>query len=215
MALCLGLPGSAGTRKVKPVWILLRQETVSGSGISWAICNSTPRSRQTTTPIQINLTIHYVTKKTTVIKRTMKPYHKVKESTYHQASEAAIQYYTITCSTFTHMQVCTLLQTASHHSSFFTGRMLFLPPSQQHQSSSNSSYLLVVVVDILIWYFAVVFVDANCLSRELIYIWLRLVRSIHIWRLVATCCWTYLVVGSFTWLPWQRPSHSCHSHDIS
>jgi len=39
-ALCLGLPRSAGTRKVKPIWILLRQETVSGSGISWAICKS-------------------------------------------------------------------------------------------------------------------------------------------------------------------------------
>ena len=26
----------AGTRKVKPIWILLKQETVSGSGISWA-----------------------------------------------------------------------------------------------------------------------------------------------------------------------------------
>jgi len=37
-ALCPGLLGSAGTRKVKPIWILLKQETVSGSGISWAIC---------------------------------------------------------------------------------------------------------------------------------------------------------------------------------
>ena len=45
-----GLPGWAGTRKVKPVWILLKQETVSGSGISWAICKSAPRSRQVTTP---------------------------------------------------------------------------------------------------------------------------------------------------------------------
>jgi len=49
-ALCLGLPGWAGTRKVKPIWILLKQETVSGSSISWAICNSAPRSRQITTP---------------------------------------------------------------------------------------------------------------------------------------------------------------------
>ena len=49
-ALFPGLPGWAGTRKVKPVWILLKQETVSGSGISWAICKSAPRSRQTTTP---------------------------------------------------------------------------------------------------------------------------------------------------------------------
>jgi len=48
-ALCLGLPGSAGTRKVKLIWILLKQETVSGSGISWAICKSAPRSRQITT----------------------------------------------------------------------------------------------------------------------------------------------------------------------
>ena len=49
-ALCQGLPGWAGTRNVKPVWILLKQETVSGSGISWAICKSAPCSRQTTTP---------------------------------------------------------------------------------------------------------------------------------------------------------------------
>ena len=48
--LCLGLCGWAGTRKVKPVWILLKQETVSGNGIRWAICKSTPRSRQITTP---------------------------------------------------------------------------------------------------------------------------------------------------------------------
>ena len=45
-----GLPGWAGTRKVKPIWILLKQETVSGSGISWAICKSAPRYRQITTP---------------------------------------------------------------------------------------------------------------------------------------------------------------------
>ena len=43
-------PGWASTRKVKPIWILLKQETVSGSGISWAICKSAPRSRQITTP---------------------------------------------------------------------------------------------------------------------------------------------------------------------
>ena len=49
-ALCPGLPGWAGTRKVKPIWILLKQETVSGNGISWAICKSAPRSRQITTP---------------------------------------------------------------------------------------------------------------------------------------------------------------------
>jgi len=34
-------------QKGKPIWILLKQETVSG--ISWAICKSAPRSRQITT----------------------------------------------------------------------------------------------------------------------------------------------------------------------
>ena len=49
-ALFLGLRRWVGTRKVKPIWILLKQETVIGSGISWAICKSAPCSRQTTTP---------------------------------------------------------------------------------------------------------------------------------------------------------------------
>ena len=38
------------TRKVKPIWILLVQETVGGSGIRWVVCKSAPRSRQITTP---------------------------------------------------------------------------------------------------------------------------------------------------------------------
>ena len=49
--LCPGLPGSAGTRKVKPISILLKQETVSGSGI----CKSASRSRQITTPALVFL----------------------------------------------------------------------------------------------------------------------------------------------------------------
>ena len=44
------LPRWAGNRKVKPIWILLKQETVSGSGISWAICKSAPSSRHVTMP---------------------------------------------------------------------------------------------------------------------------------------------------------------------
>jgi len=35
---------------VKPIWILLKQETVSGSGISWNIRKPAPHSRQITTP---------------------------------------------------------------------------------------------------------------------------------------------------------------------
>jgi len=50
MALCPGLPRWAGTRKVKPIWILLKQEIVSVSGISWNIHKSAPCSRQITTP---------------------------------------------------------------------------------------------------------------------------------------------------------------------
>jgi len=49
-ALFLGLPGSASNKKVKPIWILLKQETVSGSGTSWAICKCAPCSRQITMP---------------------------------------------------------------------------------------------------------------------------------------------------------------------
>ena len=49
-ALFPGLPRWAGTRKVKPIWIFLDQETVSGSGISWAMYKSAPRTTQITTP---------------------------------------------------------------------------------------------------------------------------------------------------------------------
>ena len=56
-ALCPGLPRWTGTRKVKPVWILLKQESVSGSGISWAVCKSAPRYRQTTTPSAPHLSV--------------------------------------------------------------------------------------------------------------------------------------------------------------
>ena len=41
---------TALTGKVEPICILLKQETVSGSGISWAVCKSAPRSRQATMP---------------------------------------------------------------------------------------------------------------------------------------------------------------------
>ena len=49
-ALCPGLPRWAGTRKVRPIRILLKQEMVSGSGISWAICKSASHSREITMP---------------------------------------------------------------------------------------------------------------------------------------------------------------------
>ena len=52
MAFCPGVAGWATIRKVKPIWILLKQETVSGSGISWDTCKSAPRSKETTTQAQ-------------------------------------------------------------------------------------------------------------------------------------------------------------------
>ena len=45
-----GLPGWPSTRKVKPIWILPKQETVNGIGISWDICKPEPSSRQITMP---------------------------------------------------------------------------------------------------------------------------------------------------------------------
>ena len=58
-ALFPGLLGWAGTRKVKPIWILLKQETVSGSGISWATCKSASRSRQITMPVPHHSKVFY------------------------------------------------------------------------------------------------------------------------------------------------------------
>jgi len=52
-AFCPGLPRWASTRKVKTIWILLKQETVGGSGISWAImqvCTSLQTDNHTSTP---------------------------------------------------------------------------------------------------------------------------------------------------------------------
>jgi len=58
-ALFLGLPGWASTRKVKAVRILLKQETVSGNGINWAMCKSTSRSRHITMPVPHHSSFFY------------------------------------------------------------------------------------------------------------------------------------------------------------
>jgi len=39
-----------GEPVLKPIWILLKQETISGSGISWAMCKPAPRPSQITMP---------------------------------------------------------------------------------------------------------------------------------------------------------------------
>jgi len=43
-------PGEPLPERKNPIWTLLKQETVSVSGISWAICKSAPCSRQITMP---------------------------------------------------------------------------------------------------------------------------------------------------------------------
>ena len=52
-ALCPGLPGWASTRRVKQIWILLKQETVCGSVIICAICKYAPRSKVQTERVSL------------------------------------------------------------------------------------------------------------------------------------------------------------------
>jgi len=47
-ALFRDYPGEPVPEGKTNIWILLRQETVSGSGISWAVCKYAPRSKQIT-----------------------------------------------------------------------------------------------------------------------------------------------------------------------
>jgi len=74
-ALFPGLHGWAGTRKAKPNWILLKQETVSGSGFSWAICKSARRSRQITIPSPHHSVFLQAGCKKTDFKLTVTEYH--------------------------------------------------------------------------------------------------------------------------------------------
>jgi len=50
MAILSGATQVSQCQKGKPVLILLKQKTVSGSGIIWAVCTFAPRSRQITVP---------------------------------------------------------------------------------------------------------------------------------------------------------------------
>jgi len=54
MALCPGLPGKERCQKGKTSLDLLEQETVSGSGVSWAMWKSAPHPRQITMPAPHN-----------------------------------------------------------------------------------------------------------------------------------------------------------------
>ena len=134
MALCPGLPGWAGTRKVKPIWILLEQKTVSGSGISCAICKPSPLSRQITTPA-----LHYTHTRLTALfpgqpgwagTRKVKPiWISLKQDT---VSGSGIKW------AYASLHLAPDRQPHQHLTTqFFTGRMSFLPPNQQRQSTEG------------------------------------------------------------------------------
>ena len=128
MAICLGLherggthtrvqltalfaevPRSAGTRKEKPIWILLKQETVGGSGISWAIvqvCNSLQRDNHA----------------------------NLNEARDDGVSGCSGISWTICKQSAPHFRQIT---TPTPHHSIFTGWMLFLTSNQQCQSSEG------------------------------------------------------------------------------
>ena len=114
------------------MWILLKQETVSGSGISWAVCKSAPRSRQIATPVphhsegntqkhtenkqneQICLTHTHTHPFNSHFSRTTRVSRYQKGKTNVDFTEAKVsewQWHQLG-----HMQVCTSLQTDNHTS---------------------------------------------------------------------------------------------------
>ena len=158
MALCPGLPGWASTRKVKPMWIILKQETASVSDINWAVCKAAPRSREITMPTphhsvfyrldalpaaQPTASMHW-RHKTVIVTHTHIHTHLMAlcPGPPGWAGTRKVKPIWILLKQKTvmgHMQVCTSLQSDNHTPplSFFTGRMPFLPPNQQRQSTEG------------------------------------------------------------------------------
>ena len=125
-ALCPGPSGWAGTRKVKPIRNLLKQETLSDSGIRWTTCKSAPRSRQK--PCQ-HPTNHFLQtgchlSGTTWVSRYQKGNTNLD---FTEARDSELQWHHMD-----HMQVCTSLQSetmpAPDHSVFY--RLDALPATQ-------------------------------------------------------------------------------------
>ena len=110
-----GLPRWAGTRKAKPIWILMKQETVSGSGISWATCKSAPRSRQMTMPAPHH-SVFYRPNALPATQPTASKHWKQKKSTERiynlsgyllEALWNSPTFSTMLCGTPTHVVLCT------------------------------------------------------------------------------------------------------------
>ena len=149
-ALFPGLHRSVGTRTVKPIWILLKQQTVSGSGIRWAICKSAPRPRQMTTPAPHH-SVFYRPDALPVAQPTASKHwrqFKALKASQYQKGKTNLDFTEARDSRWLwhqlgHMQVCTSLQTDNHAStpplSFFMGRMPFMSPKQHRQSTEGTS----------------------------------------------------------------------------
>ena len=108
-AFCPGQPGWASAKKVKPIWILLKQRTVSGSGISWAICFciSLQTDNHASTPPHTH-PFNGPFSRTTQVGR----YQKGKTNLdFTEARDSEWQ-----CHQLGHMQVCTSLQADNHAS---------------------------------------------------------------------------------------------------
>jgi len=136
MAVCPGLPRWASTRNVIPIWILLKQETVSGSGISWAVCKSAPRSRQIIMPAphhsHTHLTALFPGLPKWASTRKVPIWYNLD---FTEARDSEWQWHQLG-----HMKVCTLLQTDNHIS---TPPLCFyrpgaLPATQPTASSTEA-----------------------------------------------------------------------------
>jgi len=151
-----GLPGWADTRKVKPIWILLKQETVSGNVTSWAICKSAPRSRQISMPAphrsvflqvdalpatQPTASKHWRQLNTppfngplpgtTQVSRCQKGKTNLE---FTEARDSEWQWHQLG-----HMQVCTSLQ-ADNHANAHRSVFYRMPHNQQCQSTEGNNF---------------------------------------------------------------------------
>jgi len=142
----------------KPIWILLNQETVGGSGIGWAICKSALRHTRATTPptnlLQAGCPSCHPTNSVKALKaRTVITHHHNRFTALFRDHPGAPvpeeNFWTLWCKgrlTETNTPTIQLGATPSgltsahlHHLPiFFRGRMPFLPPNQQCQSTEGS-----------------------------------------------------------------------------
>jgi len=162
-ALCPELPGWASTRKVKSIWISLKQETMSSSGISWAICKYAPHSRQITMPANYHSVFYRLDALPAAQPTESKHWRHLDKPLNNKVRPRDYLCFTYIYTRLTALRtkkpiwillkqeavsgsgiswaICKsasrsrqISMPAPHHL-FFTGRMLFLLPNQQYQST--------------------------------------------------------------------------------